>query len=138
MRMLYLCGAINGCSDSEAMGWRETVKRELAGTYQFLDPMRRDYRGREDESVAEIVAGDIADIDASDVILVAADRPSWGTAMECFYAFRSNKRVVVVCGGPRVSPWLRYHSTKLVATLAEAVAHLRGEERPEMCPACMR
>jgi hypothetical protein len=126
LKTIYLCGAINGCSDSEAKDWRERVKSDLAGMYEFLDPMRRDYRGKEDESVEEIVRGDYADIITSDIILVAADKPSWGTAMECLFAFQQHKHVIVVCGQERVSPWLRKHSTVLVPSLREAISRLHG------------
>lgn len=125
MKTIYLCGAINGCSDGEANDWRERVKSELEGRFVFLDPMRRDYRGKEDESVAEIVHGDYDDIAASDVVLVAADRPSWGTAMETHHAFQSGKEVLVVCGQERVSPWLRYHSHRIFTTLGGAIFFLR-------------
>jgi hypothetical protein len=88
--------------------------------------MRRDYRGREAECVAEIIAGDEADIAASDAILVTADKPSWGTAMEIRLAWAElGKPVVVVC--PRdmvISPWLRGHSTAIVHTYADALALL--------------
>jgi hypothetical protein len=123
-KTVYLCGAINGCSDSEANDWRTTAKNGLAGWFDFLDPMRRDYRGKEDESVEEIVRGDYIDIINSDYVLVAADRPSWGTAMECLYAAQQKKHVVVVCGQERVSPWLRKHSTALVRTLDDAIEYL--------------
>lgn len=130
MDTLYLCGAINGCTDSEAKDWRERVKSELGRHYTILDPMRRDYRGVEDDSVTAIVQGDITDIKASDVVLVAADRPSWGTAMELFFAFTQGKYTVVVCGAERVSPWLRFHASNLFWTLDAAVAHLRERGRP--------
>lgn len=127
MRTIYLCGAINGCTDSEATDWREKVKRELYGRYEFLDPMRRDYRGCEDENVNAIVRGDIADIEASDVLLVAAGRPSWGTAMETWYAARlGSKRIEVVCSG-RVSPWLRFCADRVHPSLDAAIAGLREE-----------
>lgn len=126
MKKLYLCGAINGCSDAEAKDWREEVKAQLAGAYEFLDPMRRDYRGREDDCVAEIVAGDLQDIDQADALIVAATRPSWGTAMETFYASRAGKVVVIVCEAERVSPWLRHHATCLMSTLADAIRLLRA------------
>lgn len=125
MKTLYLCGAINGCTDAEAMDWREATKKELAGVYNLLDPMRRDYRGREDQCVEEIVAGDLEDIAASDILLVAAERPSWGTAMECFHAWRTGKKVVVVCSG-RVSPWLRYHATRVCPSLWGAWSLLKS------------
>lgn len=129
MKTIYLCGAINGCTDAQVRDWRETVKSELAGRYEFLDPMRRDYRGKEDESVNEIVHGDYADIEASDIVLAAADKPSWGTAMEIHHAFTNlKKRVVVVCGAERISPWLRYHSHDLVRTLGGALELLSDGE----------
>ena len=108
---VYLCGPINGCTDAEAKDWREAAKLRLPDT---LDPMRRDYRGKEDENVNEIVEGDIQDIIDSDVLLVNAPAASWGTAMEIHEAFRLKKVVIVVIpDGARISPWLRYHSTKI-------------------------
>jgi hypothetical protein len=41
---VYLCGPINGCTDSECIDWRAAAKKRLSDT---IDPMRRDYRGRE-------------------------------------------------------------------------------------------
>src|SRR5580698_9089231 len=98
MKTIYLCGGINKLSDSDAKGWREATKAELAGKFLFLDPMRRDYRGKEAESVREIIAGDIEDISASDILLVNAARPSWGTGMELFFASqRPSRLIVTVC-----------------------------------------
>jgi hypothetical protein len=58
---VYLCGPINGRSDDDCKGWREYAKERLPDT---LDPMARDYRGRELEpGIADvIVAGDEEDI----------------------------------------------------------------------------
>lgn len=53
MKTIYLCGPINGCTDEECKDWREMVKANWAG--HSIDPMRRDYRGKEDECVDEIV-----------------------------------------------------------------------------------
>lgn len=123
MKTIYLCGGINKLSDADAKDWREAAKSELAGQFEFLDPMRRDYRGKEAESVREIIDGDIVDIDSSDILLVNASRPSWGTAMELFYAFRYGRRleaVITVCPDDRPSPWLLGHSTYVVKTFTEA------------------
>lgn len=107
---VYLCGGINGLTDSECNDWRSEAKRLLIT--ETLDPMRRDYRGIEDQSVNEIVTGDQEDIAASDVILVNATKPSWGTAMEIRMARAElGKQVVLVCDRmQKVSPWLRYHT----------------------------
>lgn len=123
----YLCGGINGLSDADCRDWREVAKTQLVGA--TLDPMRRDYRGKEDDSVREIVEGDIADIRASDVVLVNATRASWGTAMEVFFAHSIGKRVVAWVGDARISPWLRYHCVSVHVSFADAVAAVNAGAR---------
>jgi hypothetical protein len=109
----YLCGGINGLTDAECKDWREVAKSLLDG--DTLDPMRRDYRGREYESANEIVMNDLEDIKASDYMLVTATRPSWGAAMEIVYAKTLAPRdglarcVVAFVGDARISPWLQSH-----------------------------
>jgi nucleoside 2-deoxyribosyltransferase len=121
---LYLCGPINGRSDDDCRTWREQVK---ALWPDCLDPMRRDYRGRELEPgiAAEIVAGDIEDIDACDALLVLFDAPSVGTSMEVFYAHQSGKRVILIDKSNRhLSPWLTHHSSVIVQSIEQALEAL--------------
>lgn len=124
MRAIYLCGPINGRTDSDAKNWREIVKERWPG--RCLDPMNRDYRGRELEPgiAAEIVAGDIEDIQASDAILVFFDKPSVGTSMEVFYAKHVlGKPVVVIDASDKpLSPWLIHHSDHQVKHISVALA----------------
>jgi nucleoside 2-deoxyribosyltransferase len=120
---VYLAGPINGCTDEEATGWRTEATARLSGAWSVLDPMTRDYRGHEAESVDAIVVGDLRDIAAADALLVNATRPSWGTAMELVYAHQQGKRIVAF-GAARPSPWLLYHATTVVATLDDALAEL--------------
>lgn len=122
---VYLCGGINGLSDSECADWREWSKLLLR--HETLDPMRRDYRGKEDESVNEIVRGDLDDILECDALLVNAVRPSWGTAMEIVYAHQLGKRIVCFVGTGKISPWLRYHATEIHETPQVAVQSLNGQ-----------
>lgn len=120
--IVYLCGGINGLSDSECRDWREIAKSLLKT--ETLDPMRRDYRGKEDEHVKDIVIGDLADIQNSQCVLVNATRPSWGTAMEVFYAAQRGIPVVAWVGergSVRVSPWLRYFTVGIYESLADAI-----------------
>lgn len=121
----YLCGGINGLSDSDCTDWREFAKAKLITN--TLDPMRRDYRGREDQCVNEIVQGDVSDIDGSDFVLVNATRPSWGTAMEIVYAFQRGKRTVAFVSTARVSPWLRYHCGVICDSAENAVSVINTE-----------
>ena len=120
MQSVYLCGAINGKTDEECNGWRASAKHMLGGSFVVVDPMARDFRGKEDMNVEEIVKGDIADIDAADFILVRADLPSWGTAMEVRHAFVTGKKIVAFTDSDRISPWLRYHTHAIYDSLQRA------------------
>lgn len=121
MKTLYLCGPINGCTDAEANDWRTYVKGRWAGP--TLDPMRRDYRGREHEAVREIVELDKADVLASGIVLANCPKPSAGTSMEILFAWENGVPVVaVVPEGAPVSPWIRYHSAHVVHSLSDALA----------------
>lgn len=114
---VYLCGGINGLSDSDAKDWRDSATEILVSSgMQVLNPMRRDYRGKENKYIAQIVHNDEMDIINSDVILVNASRPSWGTAMEIKYAYgltaneeRDRRKIVAFGAGDNPSPWLSYH-----------------------------
>jgi len=117
---VYLCGGINGCSDSECKDWREAAKAALQNV-ECVDPMRRDFRGREDDCAAEIVEGDKADIQSCDVVLVNYPKPSTGTDMEVLFAWERAKAVIaVVPPGAVISPWLKYHSHYIVYNFASA------------------
>lgn len=135
MTTIYLGGPINGATDEEASGWREAFKAELGPEFTYRDPMDRDYRGREDECVAEIVELDKDDIDESDIVVGYCWQVSVGTSMEIFYAWDQRfSRIagpfvlLVIPEGTRISPWLRYHSDAIVGTLAEAQALIRAIE----------
>lgn len=117
----YLAGPINGCTDDEAINWREVAKARL-GAENCIDPMRRDYRGKEDESVDAIVQGDIFDIHDSNVVLANCWQVSWGTAMEIHYASERGIPVVAILpAGTRISPWLRYFTERIVHSIDAAL-----------------
>ncbi len=107
---VYLCGAINGCTDEECKDWREAAKSRLYNV-TCIDPMRNDYRGKENSEYRKIVETDKWDIYASDIVLVNYEKPSVGTAMEVYLAWQLGKFVVLVSrDGTVISPWLRYHT----------------------------
>lgn len=128
MTITYLAGPINGCTDDEANNWRDVAKARL-GEENTLDPMRRDYRGQENDPGIDkqIVHGDFVDILDSDVMLANCWQVSWGTAMEIFFAADQGKKVIAVLPeGGRISPWLSYHAT-VVHSLDAALALIEGE-----------
>lgn len=112
MSIVYLAGPINGCTDKEAHGWRDSLTESLNEVgHEVFNPMARDYRGREDENVADIVEGDKRDIDNSDIVVAFCPRPSVGTSMEVYYAWSRGLRVLIYAPpAAPISPWLRYHS----------------------------
>lgn len=123
-KTIYLCGPINGCADEECSDWREFVKGLWGGP--TLDPMRRDYRGKEDESAKEIVELDKIDVTNCDVVLVNYDKPSVGTSMEILYAFERGKLVVVVAKeNTRISPWMAYHSHRIFTSFDAALGYIK-------------
>lgn len=121
MTFVYLCGPINGCTDEECNDWRSYVKKNLDSCY-IIDPMRRDYRGREEESYREIVELDKVDVARTDALIVSAPKPSVGTSMEVLLAWQLGKFIVVVVpNGTVISPWLRYHAHHIVTSYKEAL-----------------
>ena len=124
--IVYLAGPINGCTDSEASGWRAGFMASLPHC-GFLDPMVRDYRGREDECLNEIVELDKKDINDCDIFLAYHWKKSDGTSMEIYHAWLLRRQrqcyqrvVVVIPKDQPISPWVRYHSDVIVPTLEEA------------------
>lgn len=121
---VYLAGPINGTTDKQANAWRETVKAALAGRdVQFINPMVRDYRGKESENVAAIVEGDKADILSCDLVFAYCWQPSFGTAMEIHYAHGEGIEAWAIVEGKTPSPWLAYHA-RVFASLGDAVLEL--------------
>jgi nucleoside 2-deoxyribosyltransferase len=120
---VYLAGPINGRTDAQANDWRQWVASRFLSNVEVLDPMRRDYRGKEAENVEAIIEGDKNDISSSDVLIVnALEGGSWGTAMELVYASLWNKYIIaVVPEGKMTSPWLVGHSSVRVHDFQAAV-----------------
>jgi nucleoside 2-deoxyribosyltransferase len=95
--------------------------------WEPVDPMLRDFRGQTEGHEAEIVDGDLAEIDSCDAVLAAFTSPDEGTAMEAWYAHSLGKRVVVYTGGTPPHPWTAYVSDAVHADLELAVRALWDE-----------
>jgi nucleoside 2-deoxyribosyltransferase len=122
MLKVYLAGPINCCTDEECKAWRAEARRMLEPIHAVIDPMDFDCRGLEDHMACDIVKHDLMQLDEADIVLVNAQRPSWGTAMELVYARQGGKPAIAFVGLPRssVSPWLRGHLSKVCGTLEQA------------------
>jgi nucleoside 2-deoxyribosyltransferase len=154
MKTIYLCGGIKDLSKSEASEWREYATQELGNkrsffqvmaqgpavekntyNFNFLNPMRRNFRSNEWQSQNEIVTLDKKDILEADILLVNATKPSWGTAMEVMFGFMHNKIIICFTGSDNSkdwNPWLGYHSTKLTKDLNEAIEYIKKNFKEDM------
>lgn len=135
MLKIYQSGPIAGCDDEECISWRQDLKDRYQdipnAQVKFIDPMRRDYRQLDRdqklssfEDQKKIVTLDKADIIRSDAMIVwtGLPFPSAGTSMEIMYAFEHGVYVLTV--NPRkvvLSPWVYYHSNKIVTDLDAAM-----------------
>ena len=119
MQRVYLAGP----PFAEEYRRRATRLARNAG-WEAVDPMRRDFRGDTVGHEAEIVEGDLADIDACDAVLADFTSADPGTSMEAWYAHRAGKRVVVYTGGSLVHPWTAYVAASVHPNLEDAVAAL--------------
>jgi nucleoside 2-deoxyribosyltransferase len=93
--------------------------------WEPVDPMRRDFRGRTQGHEAEIVEGDLAEIESCEAVLAAFTAADEGTAMEAWYAHALGKRVVAYTGGTPAHPWTVYVADAVHADLEQAVRALR-------------
>lgn len=122
MMTVYLAGGMQGLSYAKAAGWRLRAAKLLDD--DVLDPMRRDYREKLNGTflqAAEIVEADLQDIRDSDVLLAYCEKPSWGTAMEMWYAdAKAGVPVVAIVPEGTPSPWLVYITVSLFHTLEDA------------------
>ena len=134
---VYLAGPIAGCTDEQAHGWRDEVKEKLDELgIGYFDPMARDFRnnGAKDH-MAEIVEGDLEEIDKSNVLLANVWQVSAGTSMEIFYSSHV-RGIPVISVFPKeamVPVWIRYHSTvvrnmdtavQLIKDVRDLVCHI--------------
>lgn len=63
-----------------------------------------DFRDKKELS-QQIVSHDLQFIEKADVIVVLANRPSYGTAIEMYIAKNSNKKVILLAKDPLPTPW---------------------------------
>ena len=119
MRRVYLAGP----PAADEYRRRATALVREAG-WEPVDPFVRDFRGHTEGHEAEIVKGDLADIDSCDAVLAAFDEPDEGTAMEAWYAHGRGTPVVVWTGGRHPHPWTVYVADAVADELEEAVRAL--------------
>lgn len=139
---IYLCGAIGGRSLRQASQWRQQARELLSPQFDVIDPLRdiemirssaaagQRLVARETNELftdSELVERDIRDVQRSYLVLRHYTGPSEGSPMECVYAkfFRIPVVVSGIADPMDASPWLRYHSVRILPTLVEAVDYVK-------------
>jgi len=139
MKRVYLAGGIQGLGFSESRGWRDEATAIFASSgvegisplclegavYDRLSggtkPEHESQLTYDIPGVNYIVWKDLEIIKKCQGLLVNIGRPSWGTAMEIFYA-NHVLNMPVVCFGKadERSPWVLKHSVGVFGDLAPA------------------
>lgn len=122
---VYLCGPISGKSDAECREWREWFKR--CTMFEWVDPMARDIRGREDDPKLAIatVDADLEEVESCAAIVANTTLGAgWGTASEMVWTWLAEKPVISIVG-QNISPWVRKWSTDLCSNREAALQKLK-------------
>jgi nucleoside 2-deoxyribosyltransferase len=140
MKKIYLAGPIDDVNSDQRDNWRTDVKLAF-GTppyYEWIecvDPAHRVFTHKDFDSnpglIKEIVTLDKIDITQSDILLANLTLLEKvrvvGTLMEIPYAFDKGKYVIVIMDKKvPLSPWIAYHSHKVVYSVEEAINWIKG------------
>jgi nucleoside 2-deoxyribosyltransferase len=127
---IMVCGSIGHGGIGDIRYFHSLLKKE---GFDIIDHISaegmdysdtRDFRDRKDFS-AKIVNHDLEYVKESDVLVILANRPSFGTAIEMFVAKNSKKPVVVFAKESVPTPWPINFSDYIVTTEEELITLLR-------------
>ena len=129
MRRIYLSGPIEHVSVETAGAWRRRAAKQLHEIYGIsaIDPTH--YDGAADGlTPTEIVTRDLFLLGQADgaIFDVRTRAPMVGTSIELRVAWEMNIPTVAWGLGPddKMSAFLRYHATKIVKELTDAVDYI--------------
>ena len=86
-----------------------------------------DFRDKQDLS-SKIVQHDLKYIESSDLVIVIANGPSYGTAIEMFVAKSLGKKIILFAKDPVPTPWPVYFSDHIVTSEDQLVRILHNLE----------
>ena len=107
---IMVCGSIGYGGVNEIRNLYALLRKK---GYDIVDHLREkgmdysdinDFRDKKELS-HEIVKHDLEFVNKSDIIVVVADSPSYGTAMEMLIAKEVGKKVIVLAKDPIPTPW---------------------------------
>jgi len=133
---VYLSGPMY-LGKEQATGWRDEIKEQILRWQQspvnhnyvhfnILDPCARWYdKGVQlDDVGGYVVQMDKMEIAKSDVLIVNATNPGWGTPMEQYLAWAAGKMILTFSDCDFPSIWAKAHSHQFFRTHTEVTAFL--------------
>lgn len=126
---LYVAGSLATSEDLRRLMEVQDVLKKAG--FEVLNPLVfnytriLDFRGKVD--MAKWVADrDLTMLKEADVVVALGDKPSFGAAMETFYAKRVlNKRVILIASKPTRSPWMVAMADIILDGLSRLVDEIR-------------
>jgi len=136
MITVYLSGPMY-LGKEQAMSWRDDIEFHLIKwnndvgqlariRIETLNPCNRwlEKGGELEAEGPYVVQMDKMEIAKSDVLIVNATNPGWGTPMEQFIGWQSGKMVICFSDCDFPSIWAKAHSHKMCRTHIEAITWL--------------
>ena len=121
---VYLAGPISDCNDDQKIKWRNEVKKQYSGSFDFSDPI--DNLLPKNATNSDIIKEDIRAIEESDGVIVNMWRESVGSAMGMIHAHIAGKPVVVSNPSFIGSKALEFYSDALTNTPLKAAKILKN------------
>lgn len=125
-KQVFISGPIIGMEKQQ--DYRKTITEivEKLGL-QIIDPWKRErviYNGTEEcwwdkVPTFDFVQRDLDDADRCDIMVVYLPILSAGACMEMFYAKRNGKKIIVISPIKCLSPWIVFHSDKIIKSFDE-------------------
>ena len=125
-KQVFISGPIIGMEKQQ--DYRQIITEVCAKLgFEVIDPWKRErviYNGTEEcwwdkVPVFDFVQRDLDDADRCDIMVVYLPILSAGACMEMFYAKRKGKQIIVVSELKCLSPWIVFHSDKIIKNFSQ-------------------
>jgi nucleoside 2-deoxyribosyltransferase len=125
-KQVFISGPILGREKQQS--YRKIITDVCAKLgFDVIDPWKRErvlYNGTEEcwwdkVPTFDFVQRDLDDADRCDIMVVYLPVLSAGACMEMFYAKRKGKRIIVISEIDCLSPWIVFHSDRIIKSFSE-------------------
>ena len=130
---VIVCGSIGFGGLEKIREVQRALKEAGILVYDHISEENMDYSQIDDfrdkfNLAKTIVEHDLKYVDKCDVVVILADRPSFGTAMEMYYAYQKNKVIITYAANKLPTPWPVYFSHYIAKSLNTLIRVLRNRD----------